>query len=87
MSLLLKGKFAVVTGCNRGIGKAILEGFANNGANIWACVRKPDDGFEDFVASLVKKTSVKEKILQLLQSERGQLSFYYGKRTCFNLFK
>ena len=58
MSLLLKGKFAVVTGCNRGIGKAILEGFANNGANIWACVRKPDDGFEDFVASLVKKTSV-----------------------------
>jgi len=58
MSLLLKGKFAVVTGCNRGIGKAILEEFSNNGANIWACVRKQDDGFDDYVASLVKKTSV-----------------------------
>ena len=59
MPLLLKGKFTVITGCNRGIGKAILEVFARNGANVWACVRKSDDKFTDYVESLAKKTGVK----------------------------
>lgn len=35
----LEGKTAVITGCNRGIGKAILEKFAENGANIIASTR------------------------------------------------
>ncbi len=47
-----------MTGCNRGIGKAILEVFAKNGANIWACVRKPDDGFIDYMKTLSKETRV-----------------------------
>lgn len=58
MQPLLKGKIAVLTGSNRGIGKAILEVFAKNGANIWACARKPDDKFIDNVADLIKKTGV-----------------------------
>ena len=58
MKLLLEGKTAVVTGCNRGIGKAILDVFANNGANIWACTRQPDDKFSEYVTSLSKKTGV-----------------------------
>ena len=56
--MLLKGKTAVVTGCNRGIGKAIVQVFARNGANIWACVRKPDQTFTDFVAGLTHETGV-----------------------------
>lgn len=35
----LEGKTAVITGCNRGIGKAILEKFSENGANIIASTR------------------------------------------------
>jgi 3-oxoacyl-[acyl-carrier protein] reductase len=58
MQMLLKGKTAVLTGSNRGIGKAILEIFAKNGANIWACVRKPDSGFTDYIANLAKETEV-----------------------------
>ena len=40
--MLLKNKSAVITGCNRGIGKKILEVFSSNGADIFACVRKID---------------------------------------------
>ena len=56
--MLLKGKTAVLTGCNRGIGKAMLDVFARNGAEIWACVRKPDDSFTDYIEVLAKETGV-----------------------------
>ena len=46
--MLLKDKTVVLTGCNRGIGKAILGVFAKNGASIWACVRQLDDDFINF---------------------------------------
>ena len=56
--MLLKGKNAIITGCNRGIGKAILENFAENGANIWACVRKQTDEFDEFTKGILKKHNV-----------------------------
>lgn len=50
--MLLEGKTAVITGCNRGIGKAILECFASNGANAFAVVRKQSDAFDEYTKSL-----------------------------------
>lgn len=56
--MLLEQKTAVITGCNRGIGKAILEVFAKNGADIFACVRKESDEFTGVITMLEIKTGV-----------------------------
>ena len=50
--MLLKSKTAVVTGCNKGIGKKILEVFSANGATVFACVRNIDEKFEFFLNEL-----------------------------------
>ena len=56
--MLLKDKTVVLTGCNRGIGKAVLDVFAKNGASIWACVRQLDDEFLDFIKGVEEKYEV-----------------------------
>lgn len=54
MDLQLKGKTAVVTGATRGIGRAIAELFAEEGANVAICARNPDQ-----VAETVKALEAK----------------------------
>jgi 3-oxoacyl-[acyl-carrier protein] reductase len=56
--MLLEQKTAVITGCNRGIGKATLETFAENGADIFACVREESDEFTDVMTKLAAETGV-----------------------------
>ena len=56
--MLLRGKTAIITGCNRGIGKAALEIFAENGADIFACARKESDEFAEATATLAERTGV-----------------------------
>ena len=43
MNLGLKGKKAVVTGGSKGIGRAIAEGFAGEGADVSICARNSQD--------------------------------------------
>jgi len=56
--VLLKGKNAVITGCSRGIGKAILTAFAQNGANVFACVRNLTETLAQEFESLANEYSV-----------------------------
>ena len=55
---MLKGKNAIITGARRGIGRATVEVFARNGANVWACARTKDEAFEADMRQLAEKHHV-----------------------------
>jgi|TARA_B110000027_G_scaffold70404_1_gene75268 3-oxoacyl-[acyl-carrier protein] reductase len=61
--MLLKNKTAIITGCNRGIGKKILETYSKNGATIFACVRELTKEFENLVDTITSTT--KKKIIPI----------------------
>ena len=53
--MLLQNKTAVVTGCNRGIGKEVLETFSSHKATIFACTRNINSEFTNLINQLKKK--------------------------------
>ena len=48
----------IITGSNRGIGKAMVEAFSSAGANIWACARKATPEQEAWLQETAKKSGV-----------------------------
>ena len=56
--MILKNKNAIITGCIQGIGKATLEEFAKNGANIWACALEYNDDFEAYCQKLSDENNI-----------------------------
>jgi 3-oxoacyl-[acyl-carrier protein] reductase len=56
--MILDGKNAIITGARRGIGRATVENFASQGANVWACARKYDEAFEAEMVLIAQKYGV-----------------------------
>ena len=56
--MLLKGRNVIITGTAKGIGNVMLEAFAANGANVWACARTKTDEFEANAQALREKYHV-----------------------------
>ncbi len=55
---LLQNKNAIITGAGGGIGKATVECFAANGANIWACEIRESEYFCSEMARIAEKYGV-----------------------------
>ena len=70
----LKNKNVIITGCNKGIGKATLEGFAKYGANIFACVISNSSEFKKFNSTLKKKYKVKIYVIKLDLLKKSSIS-------------
>ena len=69
----LKNKNVIVTGGNKGIGKATVEEFAKNGANVFACVRTIANDFKRFTENLKKKHSIKIHIIKLDLADKSSI--------------
>ena len=74
--MILKNKNAIITGCIQGIGKATLEEFAINGANIWACALEYNEDFEAYCQKLSYENNiwVKPVYFNLLNQDEIKVS-------------
>lgn len=76
--MLLKDKNIVLTGCNRGMGRAMLELFAENGADVWACARARTDEFERFLREIAAKHGVEIRPVYFDLSDNEQIKSAFG---------
>lgn len=56
-------KTAVITGCNRGIGKEVIKLLAEQGTNVICCIRKENLGFTKFLNDLADNFNITTEIL------------------------
>lgn len=69
----LSGKNAIVTGSNRGIGLAVVEKLALEGANVYACARTRSDKFEEKMQEIASSKSVSIEIVYFDMSDSNAL--------------
>lgn len=68
----LDGRNIIVTGANRGIGKAVISLATQKGANIWACVRKIDDEIVASMKELEREHNIWIELVELdLENEQS----------------
>lgn len=56
--MLMQGKTVLITGCRRGMGRAMVDVFAANGANIYAHAREADEAFTQEMAQVAAQHDV-----------------------------
>ncbi len=64
---------AIITGANRGIGKALVEEFSGAGYNIWACARTQNKEFELWLKELSEKNVVEIEPVYFELSDEGEV--------------
>jgi 3-oxoacyl-[acyl-carrier protein] reductase len=70
---LLAGKNSIITGCARGIGRSMLKLFADNGSNVFACVRRQTEEFSSFCDELSVNNNVRIVPVYFDLSDRGAM--------------
>lgn len=63
MGKLMEGKNVIITGTRRGMGRAMLDQFAANGANIWAHARELTPEFEEICQTVSETYEVEVRPL------------------------
>lgn len=71
--MLLSGKNVIVTGAHGGIGRAVVKRAAENGANIWACMRTCDEKYESELQELANENDVWIKPVYFDFSDESQI--------------
>ena len=76
MQLMLNRKVAMITGSHGGIGRSLVQVFAEQGADIYACVRQTDEAFEQWIRELSDRTgrSIRSVCFDLTDSEACKLA-------------
>lgn len=69
-----EGKNVVITGCSRGIGKAMVEAFAKEGANIIACTRKMTSEIEAWYEELCREHGVEVHAVQVDMGDKESIN-------------
>ena len=80
---MLKGKTALITGANGGIGKIIVNLFLKNNANVICLIRKSDKQFNKYIKKLSKNVTIIESDLTDETNLRTQVekAFFNKKKT------